>query len=142
MGGAGSCHGRSRRAGAGAARDRRGPFVTASDRPTPDAVGSQDYREAMAHLGAAVNIVTTDGPAGRAGFTASAVCSVTDNPPTLLVCINRTSSAYASVIENGVVCVNALSAHHQALSRLFGGRIPADERFSAAAWSTLETGSP
>ncbi len=63
-------------------------------------VASQDYRDAMACLGAAVNIVTTDGRAGRAGFTASAVCSVTDNPPTLLVCMNRGSSAYASVRDN------------------------------------------
>ena len=39
------------------------------------------FRDAMAHVGAAVNIITTDGPAGRAGFTASAVCSVTDTPP-------------------------------------------------------------
>ena len=31
----------------------------------------------MSRLGAAVNIITTDGPAGRAGFTASAVCGVT-----------------------------------------------------------------
>src|SRR5258706_10730178 len=105
-------------------------------------VASQEYRDAMACLGAAVNIVTTDGRAGRAGFTASAVCSVTDNPPTLLVCINRESSAYASVRENGVVCVNVLSARHERLSRLFGGRISFDERFAAAAWSTLETGAP
>jgi flavin reductase len=108
----------------------------------PHLVASQDYRDAMACLGAAVNIVTTDGRAGRAGFTASAVCSVTDNPPTLLVCMNRGSSAYASVTKNGVVCVNVLSARHERLSRLFGGRIPVDERFAAAAWSTLETGAP
>ena len=105
-------------------------------------VASQDYRDAMACLGAAVNIVTTDGRAGRAGFTASAVCSVTDNPPTLLVCMNRGSSAYASVTENGVVCVNVLSARHKRLSRLFGGRIPVDERFAEAVWSGLETGAP
>jgi flavin reductase (DIM6/NTAB) family NADH-FMN oxidoreductase RutF len=41
----------------------------------------QSFRDAMAQVGAAVNIITTDGPAGRAGFTASAVCSVTDTPP-------------------------------------------------------------
>jgi flavin reductase len=105
-------------------------------------VSSQDYRDAMACLGAAVNIVTTDGNAGRAGFTASAICSVTDNPPTLLVCINRGSSAYASVTSNGVVCVNVLSARHERLSRLFGGGTPADKRFAAATWSTLETGAP
>ena len=55
------------------------------------AVEKQAYREAMARLGAAVNVIATDGPGGRAGFTASAVCSVTDTPPTLLVCANRTN---------------------------------------------------
>ena len=49
------------------------------------AMEKQAYREAMARLGAAVNVITTDGPGGRAGFTASAVCSVTDSPPTLLI---------------------------------------------------------
>ncbi|MHC2155955.1 flavin reductase (DIM6/NTAB) family NADH-FMN oxidoreductase RutF [Bradyrhizobium diazoefficiens] len=87
-------------------------------------VAPQDYRDAMACLGAAVNIVTTDGSAGRAGFTASAICSVTDDPPTLLVCINRGSSAYSSVTRNEVVCVNVLSARHEPLSRLFGGKVP------------------
>jgi len=105
-------------------------------------VASQDYRDAMACLGASVNIVTTDGRAGRAGFTASAVCSVTDNPPTLLVCMNRESSAYASVRENGVVCVNVLSARHERLSQLFGSGIPVDQRFAGAVWSTLETDAP
>lgn len=43
-------------------------------------VDQQTFRDAMSCMGAAVNIITTDGPAGRAGFTASAVCSVTDTP--------------------------------------------------------------
>jgi flavin reductase len=102
----------------------------------------EDYRDAMARLGAAVSIVTTDGPAGRAGFTASAVCSVTDDPPTLLVCMNRASSAHASVTGNKLVCVNVLSAQQEPLSRLFGGKVPIAERFAAAVWSTLETGAP
>ncbi|MDH2344569.1 flavin reductase [Bradyrhizobium sp. SSUT77] len=102
----------------------------------------EDYRDAMARLGAAVSIVTTDGPAGRAGFTASAVCSVTDDSPTLLVCMNRASSAYASVTANKIVCVNVLSAQQEPLSRLFGGKAPARERFATAVWSTLETGAP
>ena len=105
-------------------------------------IAPEDYRDAMAGLGAAVSIITTDGPAGRAGFTASAVCSVTDDPPTLLVCMNRASSAYASVAGNKLVCVNVLSAQQEPLSRLFGGKVPIAERFAAAVWSTLETGAP
>lgn len=105
-------------------------------------VTRQLYRDAMARLGAAVNIITTDGPGGRAGFTASAVCSVTDDPPLLLVCLNRSASAHPAVVANGVLCVNTLAGGHQQLSSLFGGRTPMADRFSAARWSTLVTGAP
>ena len=101
-----------------------------------------DYRNAMSRLGAAVNIITTDGPAGRAGFTASAVCSVTDEPPTLLICLNRAASVYAAFERNGVLCVNVLAPDHQALSGVFGGKTPMDERFAAGRWHAGVTGSP
>lgn len=100
------------------------------------------FRNAMACLGAAVNIITTDGPAGRAGFTASAVCSVTDTPPTLLVCLNRSASVWPIFRDNGYLCVNTLAAGHEGLSTLFGGKTPMAERFAAADWHTLASGSP
>jgi len=100
------------------------------------------FRDAMARLGAAVNIVTTNGPGGVAGFAATAVCSVSDAPPTLLVCINRSSSAYPAVSANRVLCVNVLNSDHEDISRLFGGKTPMSERFKLGEWSPLETGSP
>ena len=109
-----------------------------ADRP----LQKTDYRNAMSRLGAAVNIITTDGQAGRAGFTASAVCSVTDEPPTLLICLNRTASVYPAFHANAVLCVNVLAAGHQALSGVFGGRTPMDDRFAAGCWRTGSTGSP
>jgi flavin reductase len=106
------------------------------------AVGTaEEFREAMSRLATAVSIVTTDGPAGMAGFTASAVCSVTDNPPTLLVCLNRSASVYPMFAENGVLCVNVLSPSHQSLSSLFGGKTPMSSRFAAASWHTMTTGA-
>ncbi|ELQ6015746.1 pyrimidine utilization flavin reductase protein F [Cronobacter sakazakii] len=102
----------------------------------------QAFRDAMSRLGAAVNIVTTDGPAGMAGFTASAVCSVTDSPPTLLVCLNRNASVWPVFQANGQLCVNTLAAGHEALSGLFGGKTPMEERFAAARWHRGVTGSP
>ena len=84
---------------------------------TPD---KQTFRDAMACVGAAVNIITTDGPAGLAGFTASAVCSVTDSPPTLLVCLHRGASVWPTFSENRTLCVNTLSAGQEPLSNLFG----------------------
>ena len=100
------------------------------------------YRDGMARLGAAVNIVTSDGPAGRAGFTATAVCSVTDTPATLIVCINQLSSAFHAVTANGVVAVNVLSSSQQPLADRFGGRTPMDERFAGATWQSGATGAP
>jgi len=96
----------------------------------------------MARLGAAVNIITSDGPGGRSGLTASAVCSVTDDPPTLLICINRNSDNNAAFRRNGVVCINTLAHDHEELSRLFAGSAVMEDRFAAGAWTTLETGAP
>lgn len=106
-------------------------------------VTQQGYREAMARFGAHVNVVTTDGPAGRRGFTASAVCSVTDAPPTLLVCVNRQNDSHPAMLTNGVLCVNALCADQQEISALFS-RETNDPlaRFTAGDWHVLETGAP
>lgn len=104
--------------------------------------GREAFREAMARLGAAVNVVTTDGPAGRGGFTATAVCSVSDTPPTLLVCLNRNASVYDIVKSNGKLCVNTLSQGQEDIAAIFGGKTPAAERFAIGAWSENLTGVP
>jgi flavin reductase len=108
------------------------------------AVSRQIFRDAMARLGAAVNIITSDSPAGRSGCTASAVCSVTDDPPTLLLCLNRSSDNNTIFKRNGVVCVNTLASGHENLSGVFAGATGAtmEGRFAAANWTTLATGAP
>lgn len=101
------------------------------------------FRNAMAKLGGAVSVITTDGPSGRFGFTASAVCSVTDSPPTLLVCMNRSSFSNTHFKENGVLCVNVLAGTHQDISGAFSNRdLTMDERFERAEWNILESGAP
>ena len=114
---------------------------SASEKPVLNET-QQLFRNAMSSLAAAVNIISTDGPAGRAGFTASAVCSVTDTPPTLLVCLNRNASVYETFKQNQVLCVNTLALEHKNLSNLFGGKTPMAERFAQGEWQTLTTGSP
>ena len=101
-----------------------------------------DFRAALSLLGAAVNIITTDGPAGRAGLTATAVCSVSDQPPTVLVCVNRAAQTHQVLMDNGVLCINVLTTQQQGLAALFGGRASTKERFAAAQWTTLATGAP
>ncbi|MDJ1135733.1 flavin reductase [Streptomyces iconiensis] len=89
------------------------------------------FREAMSNLSAGVNIVTTDGPGGRAGITVSAVCSVTDAPPTMLVCVNRSSRSHDIFRENRDVCINVLGPEHADVAMAFAGRVPSGERFTA-----------
>ena len=101
------------------------------------------FREAMSRLGAAVHLVTTAGLAGKTGFTATAVCPVSDAPAMLLVCLNRRSVSAPLLAQNGVFCVNTLGAAEEKLADLFAGRSgQRHERFSAGEWITLKTGAP
>ncbi len=106
-------------------------------------VDRDGFRDSMAHLGAAVNIVTTCGSAGQCGFTASAICSLTDDPPTLLVCMNRSSKQNTAFKANMVACINTLTASQKDLSEIFAGRKNLDmqQRFAAAEWTTMTTGA-
>ena len=90
------------------------------------------YREAMSKLGAAVSVVTSDGEAGLCGATVSAVCSVSDSPATLLVCVNQSSRSNGVIKTNRVLCVNVLAGINRKVADLFAGStgIPSDERFS------------
>lgn len=102
------------------------------------------FREAMSRLGAAVHVITTAGPAGKAGATATAVCSVTDAPPMLLMCLNRKSQTNPVVQQNGVFCVNTLGDVGAGVADIFAGRtgVAGAERFSTGEWIVLATGSP
>jgi len=102
------------------------------------------FREAMSRLGAAVHVITTAGPGGKAGATATAVCSVSDAPPTLLMCLNRRSQTNPAVVENGVFCVNTLGAGGAEIADIFSGRtgVTGSDRFASGEWLTLSTGSP
>jgi flavin reductase (DIM6/NTAB) family NADH-FMN oxidoreductase RutF len=107
-------------------------------------VGAAVFRDAMSRLGAAVHVVTTAGPGGKTGFTATAVCSVSDAPPTLLVCLNRRSNGGPILRENKVFCVNTLGADCQTVADVFAGRTGAVslQRFATGSWSILKTGAP
>ena len=119
------------------------PPEEAPQKPAPH-VSAEEYREALSRVASSVSVITTNGPHGIAGFTCSAVCSVTDEPPTIMVCVNRKSAANSIIKANGVLCVNSLGADQVELSQLFAGagRVPMHERFNGPHWRTLITGSP
>jgi flavin reductase (DIM6/NTAB) family NADH-FMN oxidoreductase RutF len=119
-----------------------GAFTTEPPEIIPT-VDARVFREAMARLGAAVHVITTAGVGGTTGFTATAVCSVSDQPPTLLVCVNRGANSGHIVARNGVFCVNTLRAGQERIADLFAKRASAKtDAFAADEWITLANGCP
>ncbi len=112
--------------------------------PLPrSAIDRDPFRKAMARLGAAVSVITSDGPAGLGGTTVSAVCSVTDSPATLLVCINRAARSNAVICGNGVFAVNVLAAGHEAVADRFArADLDAGARLAKTPHRRLGTGAP
>ncbi|MBD9628148.1 flavin reductase [Ensifer sp. ENS06] len=104
------------------------------------------FLEGMSHAACTVNIVTTDGPAGRAGVTVSAMASVSADSawPTMLVCVHHLSPAAAKIVENGVLCVNVLRDDQSYISDTFAGRFKEEvsDKFECAEWSPMPSGAP
>lgn len=101
------------------------------------------FRDAMSEIASPVFLLTTDGPAGRAGMTVTAVASVSDQPPTLLVCVNRGSPSARIFAENQRFALNALSPAQQPLADLFAGRgAPGADKFSQGLWRPAPSGAP
>jgi flavin reductase (DIM6/NTAB) family NADH-FMN oxidoreductase RutF len=108
----------------------------------PD-IFAKSFRESMSRVAGAVHVIATDGPGGLSGATVTAMTSVSDSPPSLLVCLNATSRTLAAIRLNGVFAVNVLSAAQQNIADIFAGQsaLEGDARFAAdLGWS--RNGSP
>jgi flavin reductase (DIM6/NTAB) family NADH-FMN oxidoreductase RutF len=94
-----------------------------------------EFLAAMRRVANSVTVVTTDGPGGRQGATVSSFCSVSADPPTLLVCLNCDSRVHDAVHSNGTFCVNVLPRGLEELSHRFAGFLDEEEpdRFSNVA---------
>lgn len=102
----------------------------------------EDFLEGMSRAAQTVSVVATDGPAGRAGVTVSAMCSVSADPPMVLACIHHQSRAVPAIRQNAVFCVNVLVDTMQEVSNTFAAMAPADDMFDVAKWVSAATGAP
>ena len=100
------------------------------------------FRDAMRRLAATVNIITVKAGSDRHGTTATAVTSLSMEPPSLLVCINRTSRAHPLLALAGHFCVNVLHTDNADVSSAFSQSIPGDEKFKVGNWKNGKHGVP
>ena len=104
-------------------------------------VSSDDFKLGMRHIAAAVNVISTMENDEPRGMLATAVCSVCADPPTLLVCINKSASMHAAVVKSGCFCVSVLDERQLATASKFLS-VSGAERFKLCDWDRLETGAP
>lgn len=105
-------------------------------------VDAEQFKLGMRQLTAGVTIVTTAIGEERRGLTATAVCSLSAEPPTLLACVNREAGAHDPTLQSRVFCVNLLASHHKNLAAVFAAGDRSKERFNTGDWGILETGAP
>lgn len=100
------------------------------------------FRDAMSNIAQTVHVVTTDGSGGRAGLTATAFSAVSDDPPTVLVCVKSTSWFIPICEINGVFGVSALTDDDAGTADVFAGRtgLFGPERFDIGHWTTGANG--
>ena len=102
------------------------------------------FKHAMGRLAGAVSVITAGRGEDVRGLTATAVCSVSIAPPTLLVCVNRHGEAHHAIARAGAFCVNVLAEHDRPIADRFAGRHghAGSGKFDAAEWLSLSTGAP
>lgn len=102
------------------------------------------FRSVMREVAAPVAIIAA-GPAGqRNGLTATAVCSVSDTPPTMLVCVRRNANPHDAIANSGYFSINFLSAEQEDIAIRFSGStgVWGEDRFSVGDWLTGSAGAP
>lgn len=108
------------------------------------ALAENRFRDAMRRTASGVTVISTDGPHGRAGVTVSTFCSVSMEPPSVMVSVHRDSRALPIILGNGVFTANALAQDQRRVAEAFAGLIPEfrDDRFAVADWQSMTTGAP
>src|SRR5690606_21647567 len=99
------------------------------------------FRMAMRHVAATVYAVTTGHGGGRYGILATAVSSLSFDPPSLLVCVNRSASLHAPLASAETFCVNVLGLGNRDVAEHFM-QGPGEERFAVGEWEEEEWGVP
>ena len=106
-------------------------------------VGDAEFKSAMRQVTAAVSVITARAGSLRNGLTATAVCSVSAEPPTMLVCVNRNARAESIIAESGAFAINVLGDAQHRIARLFStSKLSPEERFAEGRWFAMATGAP
>ncbi|KYG97496.1 flavin reductase family protein [Bradyrhizobium sp. DOA1] len=118
--------------------------VVPRDLMTKIPVSSADFRGAMRHLTGGVSVITAGRGKDITGMTVTSVTSLSVEPPTLLVSINRDASSFPLIRRYGAFGVNILNADQLEVAERFAGKggLKGADRFAGSQWVTSVSGVP
>jgi flavin reductase len=102
--------------------------------PAADQALADAFRQAMRRVAATVNVISICVEGQPMGITATAVSSVSMDPPSLLVCINQAASLHEPMADMSHFCVNVLHGSQEEIARLFADRERFALRFASGDW--------
>lgn len=107
-------------------------------------MASGAFRDVMREVAAPVTILAAGRQGFRSGLTATSVCSVSDAPPTMLICVRRNAKAHDVIVDSGHFSINFLSAEQEDVAMQFSGAggLCGEDRFAIGDWLTGATGAP
>ncbi|MCA6123145.1 flavin reductase family protein [Bradyrhizobium sp. WSM 1704] len=108
------------------------------------AISTDEFRGAMRHLTGGVSVITAGRGRDISGMTVTSVSSLSVDPPSLIVSINRAASSWPLIARHGVFGVNILTADQLDIAERFTGKggLKGAERFAGAEWTTRASGVP
>ncbi len=105
-------------------------------------IAGEVFRQGMRQFASSVSIVTTRFCDKPYGLTATAVCSLSTDPPALIVCVNKSASAHDAICRSHGFCVNVLDEDQRDLAKAFAGAVAPENRFLCGLWLEVATGAP
>ncbi|MDG2032541.1 MAG: flavin reductase family protein [Rhodospirillales bacterium] len=107
-------------------------------------ISSGDFKAGMRQLAAGVTVITAALNETKDGLTATATCSVSADPPQLLICVNQLAGAHNLIRDAGSFGVNILARDHEDIALRFAGMddTEREDRFGLGTWMEVATGAP
>jgi flavin reductase len=101
------------------------------------------FRTSLRRLASTVALVTAAHGAERSGLTATAACSLSVDPPLMLVCVSRRSRTHGFMHKSDCFCINYLGEQHRDLALRFAAQTQdAEDKFANGTWSISPLGNP
>ncbi|MCW4466941.1 flavin reductase [Glutamicibacter sp. MNS18] len=108
--------------------------------PSSDLVDEAVFRNVAGYFATGVTVITTTCDDTPAGTTASAVASLSMDPPMMLVCLNRSSATHDKVMDSGIFAVNIMSQEQDSTALAFARK--GTDKFAGISWSSAPNGAP